>query len=139
MDKPRLQMSVRRQRLTVWQLPINVAKTSTGMMMRVFKKIAFDDAARLHPNEASSLDATFRLLSRSVAQTPAQLKQTFNSLDRFTYRNGWYVIDIGGNNLRLIVAIEFSKQLIFVKHIYTHAEYTRANKWYQTQKTGIRP
>jgi mRNA interferase HigB len=106
--------------------------------MRVLKKIAFDEAARRHPNDAANLDATYRLLSRSVAETSSELKCTFNSLDRFTYRNGWYVIDIGGNNLRLIAAIEFSKQLVFVKHIYTHAEYTKANKWYQTQKTGVR-
>jgi mRNA interferase HigB len=107
--------------------------------MRVFKKIAFDEAARRYPNDAANLDATYRLLSRSVADSSSELKSTFNTLDRFTRRNGWYVIDIGGNNLRLIAAIEFSKQLIFVKHIYTHAEYTKANKWYQKQKTGIRP
>jgi len=107
--------------------------------MRIFKKIAFDEAARRHPNDAANIDATYRLLSRSVAETSSELKCTFNSLDRFTYRDSWYVIDIGGNNLRLIAAIEFSKQLVFVKHIYAHAEYTKANKWYQTQKTGIRP
>lgn len=107
--------------------------------MRVFKKIAFDDASRRYPNDAANLDATYRLLSRSTADTSNELKSTFNTLDRFTHRNGWYVIDIGGNNLRLVAAIEFSKQLVFVKHIYTHAEYTKANKWYQKQKTGIRP
>ncbi|MDY7559531.1 type II toxin-antitoxin system HigB family toxin [Pseudomonas sp. 10B1] len=69
----------------------------------------------------------------------SELKQTFNTLDRFTPRTGWYVIDIGGNNLRLIAAIDFVKHLVFVKHIYSHAEYARANKWYQAHKTGIRP
>jgi mRNA interferase HigB len=109
------------------------------MMMRVFKKSTFDQAARLYPNDAANLNATYRLLCASEALASSELKQTFNTLDRFTHRAGWYVIDIGGNNLRLIAAIDFNKHLVFVKHIYTHAEYTKANKWYQTQKTGGRP
>lgn len=107
--------------------------------MRVFKKIAFDQAARLYPSDVTSLDATYRLLGKSEAMTPSALKNTFGTLDRFKYRSGWYVIDIAGNNLRLIAAIDFSKQLVFVKHLYTHAEYTKANKWYQTHKAGVRP
>lgn len=107
--------------------------------MRVFKKIAIDEAAGRYPNDGANLDACYRLLTRSVAQSSIELKSTFNTLDRFTYRNGWYVIDIGGNNLRLIAAIDFSKQLVFVKHIYTHADYSKANTWYQKHKTGIRP
>lgn len=107
--------------------------------MRIFKKVAFDGAAKLYPNDATSIVATYRLLNKSNAQNPSELKQTFNTLDRFTHRQGWYVIDIGGNNLRLIAAIDFLKQLVFVKHIYTHAQYDRANTWYHTNKTGIRP
>ncbi|MFJ5296490.1 type II toxin-antitoxin system HigB family toxin [Pseudomonas sp. NPDC088368] len=107
--------------------------------MRIFKKIAFDAAARLYPNDATNIDATYRLLNKSNARNPFELKQLFNTLDRFTHRDGWYVIDVGGNKLRLIAAIDFFKQLVFVKHIYTHAEYSKANKWYHTNKTGIRP
>jgi mRNA interferase HigB len=109
------------------------------MLMRIFKKSAFDGAAKLYPNDAANLIATYRLLSKSVAQNSSELKAMFNTLDRFTHRNGWYVIDIGGNNLRLIAAIDFSKQLVFVKHLYTHAEYTKANKWYHVHGAGIRP
>lgn len=107
--------------------------------MRIFKKRTFDDAAKRYPNDAANLHTSYRLLAASEALDSSGLKQTFNTLDRFTPRSGWYVIDIGGNDLRLIAAIDFIKQLVFVKHIYTHAEYTRANKWYQIQKTGIRP
>lgn len=107
--------------------------------MRIFKKSAFDSAAKLYPNDAANLIGVYRLLSKSTAQSTAELRKMFNTLDRFTHRNGWYVIDIGGNNLRLIAAIDFIKQLVFVKHIYTHAEYTKANKWYHVNKKGIRP
>jgi mRNA interferase HigB len=109
------------------------------MLMRIFKKRTFDEAAKRYPNDAASLSATYRLLDACEAMASSDLKRTFNTLDRFTPRSGWYVIDIGGNNLRLIAAIDFFKQLVFVKHIYSHAEYTRANKWYQINTTGIRP
>lgn len=107
--------------------------------MRIFKKRTFDEAAKRFPSDAKNLSATYRLLNASEALDSSELKLLFNTLDRFTYRSGWYVIDVGGNNLRLIAAIDFKKQLVFVKHIYSHAEYTRANQWYQKQKTGIRP
>ncbi|MNT89369.1 mRNA interferase HigB [compost metagenome] len=63
-----------------------------------------------------------------------------SSLDNFTHRHGWWVIDIGGNELRLIAAIDFEKQRVFVKHIFSHAEYDKAIKWYRSPKnTGVMP
>ena len=34
-----------------------------------------------------------------------------------------YVIDIGGNNLRLLAIIEFKFKKVFVRHIVKHADY----------------
>ena len=38
------------------------------------------------------------------------------------------VIDIGGNNLRMMFFADFERGKIFVKHITTHAEYDRFNE-----------
>ncbi len=54
----------------------------------------------------------------------------FPSLDNFKHRKHWWVIDIGGNNLRLIAAIQFVHQRVYVKHIVVHAEYDRLNSRY---------
>ncbi len=35
----------------------------------------------------------------------------------------FYVFDVGGNKYRLIAAIHFNTQRLFVRHILTHADY----------------
>ena len=41
-----------------------------------------------------------------------------------------WVIDIGGNNLRLIAFIEFRDNRMYVKHIVTHSEYDKLCRRY---------
>ncbi|WP_373273679.1 type II toxin-antitoxin system HigB family toxin [Pseudomonas taiwanensis] len=90
--------------------------------------------------KATSIMEIFKVLDKSTARTPLELKATLSSLGNFTHRPNWWVIDIGGNELRLIAAIDFEKQRIFVKHIFNHAEYDKANKWYRSPKnTGVMP
>ncbi|MGH7950101.1 MAG: type II toxin-antitoxin system HigB family toxin [Candidatus Binataceae bacterium] len=40
----------------------------------------------------------------------------------------FYVFNIGGNNYRLIAAIHFNTQRLFVHHLLTHPEYD-AGRW----------
>ena len=93
--------------------------------MHIIKRQPFETAIELYPNCAEAIETTYRVLKSSRAETPEQLKQLFPSLDNFKYKPKWYVIDIGGNTLRLIAFIEFVGQKCFVKHIVTHAEYDR--------------
>ena len=37
------------------------------------------------------------------------------------------VFNIGGNNFRLVVQIDFEAQVIYIKKVMTHAEYSRKN------------
>lgn len=108
--------------------------------MHVFKKKAFVDACLLYPLKASSIMETYKVLDQSTAQSSLELKAALSSLDNFTRRSGWWVIDIGGNEIRMIVAIDFAKQRVYVKHIFNHSEYDKANKWYRNPKnTGVMP
>ena len=99
--------------------------------MRIISKKPFDEAARRYPNDALALDATYRTLHSERFITPDHLKAQFGSLDRFKYRQKWWVIDIGGNNLRLIAYIKFETQNVFVKHIVTRKEYDRLTDYYR--------
>ncbi|WP_332216051.1 type II toxin-antitoxin system HigB family toxin [Vibrio vulnificus] len=45
-----------------------------------------------------------------------------------------YVIDIGGNKLRLMAYIEFTQGRFYVKYIVTHAEYDKIIKAYRSEK-----
>ncbi len=102
--------------------------------MHIIKKAVFDEAGKKFPKEKSAIDAAFRVLRKGVFATPEELKQLFPSLDNFKYRDKWYVIDIGGNKLRLMALIFFRNQKFYVKHIVTHAEYDKLCEKYRKEK-----
>lgn len=83
------------------------------------------------PNEREAIMDTYNVLRRGDFLTPNALKQAFPSLDNFKYQDKWWVIDIGGNHLRLLAAILFTHQRIYVKHIVSHAEYDKLCKKYR--------
>ncbi|CAG23622.1 type II toxin-antitoxin system HigB family toxin [Photobacterium profundum] len=102
--------------------------------MHVIRKEPFDTAKTLYPNCADALDDTYKALKKTQATTPEELKAVFPSLDNFKYVDKWYVIDIGGNTLRLIAFIEFSGGKCFIKHIVTHSEYDTITAGYRSKK-----
>ena len=102
--------------------------------MHLIKREPFELAKQLYPNCADALDAAYKVLKKTSASTPEQLKQIFPSLDNFKYVNRWYVIDIGGNSLRLVAFIEFVSQKCFIKYIVTHKEYDQITDQYRRKK-----
>ena len=99
--------------------------------VHVISKRPFTDAAEKYPNDRESIIDVYNVLRKGSFETPQILKETFSSLDNFKYRDKWWVIDIGGNNLRLMAAILFTTQKIFVKHIVTHPEYDKLTQIYK--------
>jgi mRNA interferase HigB len=57
--------------------------------------------------------------SRSFAHF-AELKKTFNATDKV---DDFYVFDISGNKYRIVTAIHFNVQMLFIRHVFTHKEY----------------
>jgi mRNA interferase HigB len=110
--------------------------------MDVLIKKRFDDAARKYPNDSSGLNRCFDLLSNATPESYADLRKTFgHTIDLFKHRaaEGWVVIDIGGNNLRLIAGVNYVRQKVYVKHIYTHTDYDTATAWYASNHRGTKP
>ena len=62
------------------------------------------------------------------------MKAMFPSLDNFKYVDKWWVVDIGGNNLRLIAFIDFEKQRLFAKHLVTRQYNTLCKKYAQEKR-----
>lgn len=100
-------------------------------IVHVISKKPFSDASNKYPNDREAIVDVYNVLRRGSFETPLILKETFASLDNFKYKDKWWVIDIGGNNLRLMVAILFVTQKIFVKHIVTHPEYDKLTQRYK--------
>ena len=102
--------------------------------MHVISRKVFVEATLSYPNDAAALDATYRTLIGNDFSDPNALKAWFPSLDRMKYRAKWWVINIGGNNLRMMFFADFIAQRIFIKHIVTHAAYDKWVKYYRENK-----
>jgi len=103
--------------------------------MHIIAKRAFEEAMRKYPNDRESLSDAYKILKSGTFDTPMDLKNVFPSLGNFKYKEHWYVIDIGGNNLRLLAAIFFTSQKLFVKYIVTHKDYDKLTE--RTRKGEI--
>ena len=90
--------------------------------MHIISRKPFLDAAKRFPNDAKAIHETYRVLKHGDFRSPDTLRKVFSSLDNFKYKDKWWVIDIGGNNLRLRAFIAFRDNRIYIKHIVTHAE-----------------
>ena len=44
-----------------------------------------------------------------------------------TYMGNLTVFNIGGNKIRLIAAIHYKTQCLFIRHVLTHKEYDKEN------------
>ncbi|MFN3881219.1 MAG: type II toxin-antitoxin system HigB family toxin [Nitrincola lacisaponensis] len=104
--------------------------------MHIISRKPFNDAARKYPNDRGALMQTYTTLRSGTFTTPAELRKIFPSLDNFKYRDKWWVIDIGGHNLRMIAFIEFRDNRMYVKHVVSHAEHDKlTDKYRQTKES----
>lgn len=98
--------------------------------MHVISRKPFRDAAIKYPNDANAILQVYKVLRNGKFKSPEELKALFPSLDNFKYKEKWWIIDIGGNNLRLLAFIEFRDNRMYVKHIVSHKEYDKLCKKY---------
>jgi mRNA interferase HigB len=80
--------------------------------------------AAIHPDAEAPLQAFRQLVERGRFENFAALRATFRGVDKVGER---FVFNIGGNKYRLIAAIAFAPQLLWVKAVLTHAEYDRGD------------
>lgn len=104
------------------------------MEMHVIPREPFDTAVRRYPNSSDALDNLYKALRRLTFRSPDEMRESFPSLDRMKYREKWWVIDVSGNNLRVMFFADFERGKIFIKSISTHAEYDRLTDYYRRNK-----
>lgn len=88
--------------------------------MRVISNKALVDFAKTHRTAGKPLQAWRKVVESSVFTNFAQLKAMMSATDRV---GDFYVFDIGGNKYRVIAAIHFNRHMLFIRHVFTHAEY----------------
>ena len=99
--------------------------------MHVISQKALQEFGTKHGDAAPPLRAWLKLTRRGRFQNLVELKRTFASVDMVAVKGReFYVFNIGGNKYRLVAAIHFNTQRLFVRHILTHTEYD-TQRWKQ--------
>ncbi|WP_342355583.1 type II toxin-antitoxin system HigB family toxin [Rosenbergiella collisarenosi] len=74
------------------------------------------------------------MLKRGDFKSPDELKKAFPSLDRMKYKERWWVIDVRGGNIRIMLKIDFPTQTVYVKHITNHTDYDKLIAGFRSEK-----
>ena len=93
--------------------------------MKLISNRALREFAALHPDADRPLQDFRRLIERGSYGSFAQLRTTFASVDKVGER---YVFNIAGNKYRLIAWIQFGRQRLFVKGVFTHGDYDKGDR-----------
>lgn len=99
--------------------------------MRIISKKALLDFWKIHPNAQVSLESWYKVISKTAFATFTDVKKSFNTID---YVDPYTVFDVGGNNFRIISAIHYDKQNLYIRHVLTHKEYDKWSKDYRKRK-----
>jgi mRNA interferase HigB len=90
--------------------------------LRVISRRKLRDAAETHAEATASLDAWYRLVRKASWKSLAEARITRSDADIF---GECTIFNIKGNKYRLIVWINYQTQKVFVRHVLTHADYTK--------------
>jgi mRNA interferase HigB len=95
--------------------------------MRVIKVSRLRGYADAQARARKPLEHWYQLTRRAVWRHLADVRQTFSSADEVKVKSGKTVMifNIGGNNFRLVCAIHYDRQKVFVLRFLTHAEYDK--------------
>ena len=90
--------------------------------MKLISNRSLREFSLRHADAAVPLQDFRRLIERGEYRNFAALRTTFANVDKVGKR---YVFNIGGNKFRLVAAIAYSVQVLWVKAVLTHAEYDK--------------
>lgn len=91
--------------------------------MRVISNKALINFSTIHSAADEPLQAWRKIIESRSFVNFAAIKTALKATDKVGH---FYVFDIGGNKYRIIAAIHFDYQKLYVRHVLTHKEY---DKW----------
>ncbi|MFN8496812.1 MAG: type II toxin-antitoxin system HigB family toxin [Anaerolineae bacterium] len=90
--------------------------------MRVITRKRLNDFTARHPDTTTSLEHWYRLVKARQFWSFSELREVFPNADQVGKLT---VFNIGGNKVRLIAAIHYNRQKVYIRAVLTHAEYNR--------------
>ncbi|SJM91266.1 conserved hypothetical protein [Crenothrix polyspora] len=91
--------------------------------MRIISNKALQDFSDKHPQAKAPLQEWRKRMRSTSFKSYSELKTLYNSVDKV---GNYFVFNIAGNHYRLIAAIHFNTQTLYIRSIMTHEEY---NQW----------
>lgn len=88
--------------------------------MRLISNKALREFAARQREASEPLQAWRKLIERNAFDGFADLRRVFSTVDKV---GDYFVFNIAGNRYRLIAAIHFNTQTLYVRAVLTHAEY----------------
>jgi mRNA interferase HigB len=97
--------------------------------MRIISKARLRKYWAGHRDDETSLRTWHRIVKSASWKCFADIKATFNSVDPYKEnRRKYHIFNVGGNNVRIITAIHFNTQIVYIRMVLSHDEYSK-NKW----------
>ena len=93
--------------------------------MRVISEKPLREFREDHPDAEIALRQWLTAVKAAKWRNFSELRATFGSAD--VYKD-LTIFDVGGNKYRLIVAINYKTQIVYVHYVLTHKEYD-SNDW----------
>jgi mRNA interferase HigB len=91
--------------------------------VRVIALKTLKDFWRKHPDAENPLRAWYTEAKSAEWRNPREIKAEYRTAS--ILRNNRVVFNIKGNTYRLVVAVKYEFQLVYIRFIGTHAEYDK--------------
>ena len=91
--------------------------------MRIISVKTLKSFWKKHPDAENSLRAWYTEAKRASWKSPQEIKTAYPTAS--ILRNNRVVFNIKGNTYRLIVAVKYEFQIVYVRFIGAHAAYDR--------------
>lgn len=88
--------------------------------MHVITRKRLNEFAKKYPETTTALANWYSLAKHRSFSNFAELKAIFSSADQVGKLT---VFNIGGNKVRLVAAIHYNRNRIYIRAVLTHAEY----------------
>ena len=91
------------------------------VVLRIIAKRTLREFWAEYPDSQGQLEAWYREVLSADWENPQQLKQQYGNAS--ILKNSRAVFNICGNTYRMIVSINYSHKIVYVKFIGTHEQY----------------
>ena len=91
--------------------------------MRVIAVKTLKDFWQKHPDAENALRAWYTEAKKASWRNPQYIKNAYRSSS--ILRNSRVVFNIKGNTYRLVVAVKYEFQLVYIRFLGTHAAYDK--------------